>query len=123
MAMLDGQKVSRICFDYGVTLMTESRFELRFETTFHVRLSGSDEETIEPGEIGPAARQVLALLHGVVASTEIEKTGRITVSFVDGSELTAEPSDEFEAWSIAGPKMVRVVCLPGGSVTEWSPTG
>jgi hypothetical protein len=39
--------------------------------------------------------------------------------FNDGRELMVEPSDDFEAWGLTGPKNVKAVCRPRGGVSTW----
>jgi len=123
MLQLDGQRVSRVCFDtYGVELVTESGFELRFETRFVVRGIAGEATTVDPEAPGAASTQLLQLLQKVVDLAETAPSGALTVTFVDGSELEAPQHAEFEAWTVTGPHGERVVCLPGGGVSEWSAT-
>ena len=119
---LEGQRVTRACFDYAATLCTESGFELRLGTTFVIRDPDGLATTIQPDAPGMAAVQVLALLHGAVDIVEVQPSGLLTVSFVDGQELLVRPHPEYEAWTIVGPRGERTVCIPGGGISEWSPT-
>jgi hypothetical protein len=42
------------------------------------------------------------------------------IRFVSGvGTLTAEPSEDSEAWEVAGPGTKSFVCTPGGEVAEW----
>lgn len=119
---LDGQRVTKACFDYAVTLATESGFELRFETSFVVRDASGALTTIEPDAPGHTATHVLELLRRIIDHAHIEKSGTLILTFVDGWELEASPHSHYEAWTLVGPSGQRIVCSPGGEISEWGPS-
>lgn len=120
MLRLDGQRVTKVCFDYAVTFHTESGFELRFETPFVICDTDGTRTSIDPDVPSELASRVLELLQRLIDSADVEPSGALTISFVDGQELEVSPHPEFEAWTVIGPRGERVICLPGGGVSEWS---
>ena len=116
---LPAHQVTAVCFDFAVVLRTSGGFELRIEVPFSLNLPGGTEVRVNPEHPGPNASLVLALLYQDVASCTSEETGELRASFANGDELSIEPHDSFEAWSLVGPNGVRVVCLPGGGTSQW----
>jgi hypothetical protein len=117
---LEGQRVTKVCFDYAVTLATESGFELRLETLFVIHDPDDEQASVDPEAPRELAAHVLEILQQLIDSADVEPSGALTVRFVDGHEIVVPPHPEFEAWSVVGPSGQRVVCLPGGGFSEWS---
>ena len=117
-AILVSQRITRVCIDHAVTLLTDGGFEVRLETPFSLtRADGSTR--IDPRD-REAAAGVLSLLHEVIEAAEFEPSGQLTIAFSDGTRLVASPHAQFEAWVVTDSSGGRVVCLPGGGVSEWS---
>jgi hypothetical protein len=94
---------------------------LRIEGPFTVTERGApfNMDPAEPQCLGPA----VALINASVRKARASAEGRIRITFEDGRELTAEPSDDFEAWSLAGPKDAKAVCRVGGGISTWGSHG
>jgi hypothetical protein len=110
-----------VCFDYAVTLSTDSGFEIRVETPFVLRDGSGGEVRINPEAPGDLAPRVLQLLHQLV-DLVVRTTGELVMSFEGDHVITVSPDPRFEAWTLVGPKGQRVVCNPGGGTSEWSPS-
>jgi len=116
---LTGQRVTRVCFDYALTLLTAGGFELRIETLFSMSDAAGHRRDVEPTEIGVNAGSLLALLNQTVTSCSTAAFGALHLSFETGAVLSIEPHPAFEAWTITGSRGERAVCLPGGGLANW----
>ena len=114
-----GQAVVGTDFGYTVALDFGGGYELRVEAPFTLRVDGLDRE-IEPGRDidAPAVRQ---LSGQVVSLARADDSGGLRIEFVGGARLLAMPDSNFEAWTVAGPGGLKVVCGPGGELSVWSP--
>jgi hypothetical protein len=114
-----GQPVVGTDFGYTVAVEFGGDYEVRIETPFTVRIDGVDRE-IEPGRDGDAS--AVAQLSGqVVSLASADDSGGLRIEFTGGARLLAVPDMTFEAWTVAGPGGLKVVCGPGGDLSVWSP--
>jgi hypothetical protein len=64
----------------------------------------------------------LVLLHTEVLSSVAFHNGALRVVFSSGHHLNVGASEQYEAWTVAGPGDLKCVSLPGGSLAYWSQT-
>ncbi|WP_455358735.1 DUF6188 family protein [Streptomyces sp. SYSU K21746] len=117
---LQGQAVSRVCFDAAFTVLTSEDCELRVETDAVIQAPGGGQEPFDPESPGTAAVHLVRLTRDVITMAEVGNSGNLVISFDSGAELTVAPHDEYEAWGLVGPNGRRVTCMPGGEVALWS---
>lgn len=116
---LAGQKLVSHEFGYTVGFHFSGGFEIRVETSFTLRTHDGDHRIV-PGEESSAAR--LSELSGLVVTlATADDSGGLRVDFDGGARLLVEADPEFEAWTVAGPDGLKVVSLPGGGLSAWSP--
>ena len=116
-----GQAVVGTDFGYTVALDFGGGYEVRVEVPFTLRVDGLDRE-IEPGRDTDAP--AVAQLSGQVVSLALaDDSGGLRIEFAGGARLLAMPDSNFEAWTVAGPGGLKVVCGPGGELSVWSPRG
>jgi hypothetical protein len=114
-----GQTVLGTDFDYTVAVQFGGGYEVRVEVPFTLRIDGLDRE-IEPGRDADAP--AVAQLSGrIVSLARADDSGGLRIEFADGARLVATPDSSFEAWAVAGPDGLKVVCGPGGELSVWSP--
>jgi uncharacterized protein DUF6188 len=114
-----GQAVVGTDFGYTVALEFGGGYEMRVEVPFTLRIDGLDR-IIEPGRDADAP--AVAQLSGqVVSLARADDSGGLRIEFVGGARLLATPDNNFEAWTVAGPGGLKVVCGPGGELSVWSP--
>jgi|tagenome__1003787_1003787.scaffolds.fasta_scaffold20233687_2 hypothetical protein len=114
-----GQAVLRTDFGYTVAVEFGGGYEVRIEVPFILRVDGVDRE-IEPGRDADAP--TVAQLSGeVVSLARADDSGGLRIEFVDGARVVATADSTFEAWTVAGPGGLKVVCGPGGELSVWSP--
>lgn len=119
---LAGQTISRIVFDFAITLATEEGSELRIETRFSFRDPAGMLWIVEPSGVGPVAVPLLSLLHGVIdTSVAREDSGNLILQLRDGSRIEVCSDVAFEAWTFAGPTGEKLISSPGGGLSYWSP--
>ena len=116
-------RVDQCCLDYAFSLGIDASGEwwvLRIEGTFAVASPAAAAERFEPagkpGECGPA---VDAVLHKTLADGSVTAEGLLTLTFADGTELEVQPSQQWEAWTLNGPREQLIVCGPGGQLSKW----
>lgn len=117
---LAGQSVSRVAFDYAITLLTDRGAELRFET--EVSLLGVGTATkisIAPAAAADGASLLVGLLNREVEAASIDDDGTLRLALGGGAKVEVAPHAAFEAWTFAGPKGEKAVCMPGGELTTW----
>jgi uncharacterized protein DUF6188 len=107
-----------IAFSFGLGLEGEEEDERAWvddHCPFTYTAGGGQSSVLEPegirSRLGPALdcfdRKVQKLLAR-------KPDGRLDLTFTDGSRIDVEPLDEYEAWEIAGPGSLKLVCRPGG---------
>lgn len=112
-------EVSRVSFDYAVTLSTENG-EVRIETAFTLSVPGRATVSVDPASVGSLAADLVALLHLRLESAEVTDAGVLSLRFGAGGMVVVEPHEQYEAWTYADRRPeVKAVCGPGGDVTTW----
>jgi hypothetical protein len=119
---LVGESIARIGFDFAVTLLTSGGAELRVETAFAITGEDLSSTSVSPVAAGPHASLLLGLLHREITGATVSQDGTLRLSLGGGGTVEVDPDDKFEAWTFAGPKGEKAVCLPGGGVTTWGLT-
>jgi hypothetical protein len=113
-----GRTVGRVAFDHAVILWTDDGGELRLETTFtFIDISGATTSVV-PAAAGASASLLIGLLDCNIAGATVGDNGALRVS-LDAGTIEVGPDQEFEAWTYAGAKGEKAVCLPGGGLTTW----
>ncbi|WP_433299216.1 DUF6188 family protein [Actinoplanes sp. CA-030573] len=114
-----GQAVLSTDFGYTVALQFGGGYQVHVEVPLTLRIDGLDRE-IEPGRNADAS--AVAQLSGqVVSVARADDSGGLRIQFAGGTRLVATPDSAFEAWTVAGPDGLKVVCGPGGELSVWSP--
>jgi hypothetical protein len=120
---VSGQDVSRITFDYALTIETSGGIELRFESRFRlVDRDGVEEVEGEPESLDVTGGAIVKLLHKPIDELTVDGSGVLTVSFTTGRRLVCDPDERFEAWTLVTSTGERIVCMPGGGVAHWPGT-
>jgi hypothetical protein len=124
---LVGCQVLRTAFDWQVRLLLTGpepargqrvSAELVVETPFQLHRAGSPcAVTHQPGT-GARLAPILDLFGTTVTSVEVIDTGRLHLTFSDGSELVVPPDPDYESWSLTGSGIEGVAVGPGGE-TDW----
>lgn len=116
---ITGMILTRIWFEYGIGLLFEDRARIFIETDSILTFENT-RTAIDPQNVGPAALQVLDLLHRTVASAYVRPDGTLTVRMETGHELSVPPSADYESWSADIPgDSVKLISMPGGDVAEY----
>ncbi|MEC3979563.1 DUF6188 family protein [Amycolatopsis sp. H20-H5] len=108
-----GMSVTQLKIDHSLTLLLDGGAQIVIEGVAFldgVRLDPDRQDVV------PA----LALFEARVRSAVAAGTGELRVEFEDSRRLTVAPDPRYEAWNVAGPGALRVVCVPGGDLTVWS---
>lgn len=117
---VNGQRVSRVSFDYAISLLIVGGAEFTFETQFEIR--GVQDPLVVQVEPEAAADQAQALLrlllHQDIHVARFSSDGVLQLQ-VGSVLLRTSPHAHYEAWNFAGPAGQKVVCLPGGGVATW----
>jgi hypothetical protein len=119
---LQGQRVVHETAGYGITLLTDAGYEICIESDLSMRTPEGDfDYSIGASILHP--EEIHSLLHQTVTSSEADGSGALILSFDDGATLKVEPNDDYEAWTLAGPHGVKLVCMPGGELARWPDSG
>jgi hypothetical protein len=113
-----GRAVLGIDFGYTVAVRIGGGYEVRVEVPFVLWADGLGQE-IEPGRDADASG-VARLSGQVVSLARADDSGGLRIEFAGGMRLVATPDSNFEAWTVAGPGGLKVVCRPGGELAVWS---
>ncbi len=116
---IEGQTLSRICFDHAVSFLMSSGGEIRVETGATFRAPHTAELHFEPESPGSASVALLQLLQRTVTRAEAFDDGLLVLEFDSGAKLTVEPHDSYESWGFVGESGARVISIPGGGITTW----
>jgi hypothetical protein len=109
------QQVTRCCLDYAeVGLLLANGININISQAFFYVRSGGTEFGLNPEGEGMLLAPILRVMRMNVKSGTAFKDGRLRVVFEDNSHVEVPPSQEFEAWNIAGPDGLLIVSTPGG---------
>lgn len=125
-----GKTIEIIRLDGSVQLWTEDNWYIHFGGDPLVTVPGAEPAEIDPGdppdlEAGETYPPVPPLLAPFVGNTIrelcVSDDGDLSVTFNDTSQLSVKASENYEAWSLSGPRGELVVCMPGGKLAIWGP--
>lgn len=117
-----GLRVEQLRVDHRLVLILGQVCELAVEQPGVVALGGVHAPHTPAATVVPETADVAAalpLLRTTVLSSVAFKTGALRVVFDSGHHLEVKPSDDYEAWTGAGPGTAKWACLPGGSLAVW----
>jgi hypothetical protein len=120
---VEGLPVARCVVDHAFSLEVfrdSDVVTLRIEGPFTIAENGM-QHILDPNEPANLGRAI-ALVRAVVRRARASAEGRLYIVFDDGREVIVEPSEDFEAWELIGPKNAKAVCSAGGGVSTWGTT-
>lgn len=118
---LHGQTLSTMEYDYTVALYTDAGYEIRIEEDYTL-ITSQGERTYSPEPSSEHTGPLDLLGEQTITAATAEGNGTLTLTVSDGTKLNVFASDDFEAWTLAGPGGRKVVCLPGGELATWNTT-
>lgn len=115
-----GQEVSRVCFDWAITLEFLDGFpETSIRIGGKIRLQvGTEEVEIDP-EVSASAGRAVVLVRKRAAAGIALRDGTLRIVFSDGTKIAASPSSPYEAWELSASNGLKLVCLPSGGLAVW----
>lgn len=118
---LHGQQVSKLDYDYTVAIHTDTGYEIRIEEDYTLTTpQGTHTYSPEPSTEDSGPLDILN--EQTITAATANDTATLTLTVTDGTQLQVAASDDFEAWTLAGPKGRKIVCLPGGELATWNTT-
>lgn len=118
--LLVGETIDAIWVDYSLRLLLSNGATVILECPFSLGGSPDTATMIDPE--GDKSGLVPALRLHTLVVTEAHATGStLSMTFSDGSRLTAGPHPEFESWHYIGPETppTRIIIMPGGGPAIW----
>ncbi|WP_420823919.1 DUF6188 family protein [Streptomyces roseifaciens] len=116
---IQGQSVTRVCFDAALTILTSEDCELRVESEATLGMRDGALIPFAPESPGTAAADLVELRSDVIVSAEVGSAGELAVTFESGRKLVVSSHGEYEAWGFVGCRGRRVTCMPGGELAVW----
>jgi Family of unknown function (DUF6188) len=115
-----GAVVTQVQIDYAFGLDIDT-VHVRIECPFAVEQAG-ETSVFDPNEwatLGPLVR----LHQATIKSGSVRKDGILRLEFTDGTTITCEPHDQYEAFKVSGrlPPVQRrfeLIALPGGGLAS-----
>jgi hypothetical protein len=118
----NGQLITSADFGYTIALTISGGYEVLIENDFSIRSPAGDEFSISPGvDTETSTRHLQELTTHTITSALAEKSGTLHLTFTNGAHLQVPPNDMFEAWTVAGPNGLKIVCMPNGELATWTP--
>ncbi len=117
---IKGRQITRCCLDYALTIDLwdlDDSLTVKFENPFKL-ISANKNYEVNP-QNPKSIEPMLQLLFEEVLTLKISKSGKLEMSFVNGSYLWTDPHEEYEAWELNSSKGLKFVCMPGGEVAIW----
>ena len=93
--------------------------EVRIEGPFRLSRPGQADVHLQPSAGEETLRPAFELLGLAVREGVAHSGGRLAVHFKDGSTLSVDPDDEYEAWEVTSSWGLRIVAPPGGGLAVW----
>jgi hypothetical protein len=122
----DNVEIVRICFDWAVTLTVgsaDSQIEVRIERAIVFADAAGASSHLAPDGVPTDLAPLLQVVRQPLTRLEAFADGHLEIELGRGETLTVGSSDEFEPWEIVGPRGFRIVSVPDGAITVWSPSG
>ncbi|GGK77836.1 hypothetical protein GCM10012284_09710 [Mangrovihabitans endophyticus] len=113
-----GQRILGHEFGYTIAFTVSGGYEVRVESPMRVRTHGIEYD-VQPGADGGEAA-LDALTGDEVTAAVAEESGALRIDLNGGSRVVVSADPQFEAWTVAGPAGFKVVCGPGGDLSEWT---
>lgn len=119
---LQNQTVTMVSFDSSLYLLFGNAGQIQIETP--LTLTDPDGVRIwSEGEPGAVTGALVHLMWAILEGVDVDEvTGALRIRFTDGRRIDVRPDDRYEAWNFAGARGHKIVCVPGGGLTVWSPT-
>ena len=115
--VLVGLELEYVRLGHAIVLSFTGGREVLIETVVH--LDGPHGRAdIEPGDHSSDILETL--LGDVVRAASIRDTGELEITFGGGSQLVVAVDADVEAWALAGPDGVIMVCLARGELAVWA---
>jgi hypothetical protein len=118
---LSGQTLTDLRVEYTAGLRFTGGYFVRIETSF--TLNTDSHSTYLSPDADPS--EAFASMHGLVGKAISESRidgGTLALTFDDGARLVVQPDGNYEAWTVAGPDGLLIVCMPSGELATWSGT-
>jgi hypothetical protein len=117
-----GLNISQLAVDYALTFWLEGQASVVIGGDATLadrpgRAPGARTVELRPGRQDVAS--ALSLFGATVNSAVAFKTGTLRL-VLDHFQLTVRADPHQEAWNVAGPGSMRVVCMPGGQLAIWT---
>lgn len=118
---LVGRDIIQVRVDAGYELVLfDEDDDVRIRlSAFVIDFGDGTREDFDPAKRATELGHALATYGSTVEAAVVDSDGRLELKLSGIGTLTAEPSEEFEAWEISGPGTKLFVCAPGGEVAEW----
>lgn len=118
---LQHQTVSKLDYDYTLALYTDDGYEIRIEEDYTIATSHTTTiHSPEPSSDNTGPLDLLS--EQVITAASADADGTLSLTVANGATLHVAPSEDFEAWTLAGPHGQKIVCLPGGQLATWDAT-
>ncbi|MGY4102596.1 DUF6188 family protein [Nocardia sp. R16R-3T] len=117
---ITGQRLSVAASEYMVGITTVGGFELQIEGDMAIESSRGDRRTVHLAGGGGSQFDLESELRGTITSAVVNSSGTLIIDLDSGNRLVVPPDDEYEAWTLVGPKGYRVVCMPHGELATWT---
>jgi hypothetical protein len=117
-----GRRVSQLRIDTRLCLLLEEGCEIAIEGEATLTQGSLHAPDAVPVLLVPQRQHVapaIELFAKQVLSAVAFKSGTLRLVFDDGKHLNVRADPDYEAWTLAGPGAMKVVCMPGGSLAVW----
>lgn len=117
-----GQALEAVKVDYTVGFEFSHGYYVRVENDFVVTIRDIQFRISPENDSADSTTERLQpLVSETVTSAVAHDSGTLVLTFANAASLQVEPDTHYEAWTFAGPKGAKVVCMPGGELAIWSP--
>jgi hypothetical protein len=114
---VSGQRVSRCCVGYAVTLMCDNGLGIDIEGAFAYRMTDGREHALDPQGPAPDLAPILSTRSLIIREGTAFKDGRLQILFEDGSQISVPADSRYEPWTIgedAGARRSPASGVPAG---------
>lgn len=105
--------------EYSAVLNFTEEYVARIESPFTVHLAKGNFELSPESDPPESFEPVRELLGQTVSESIVADSGTLKLTFANGASVQVEPDDDYEAWTVAGPRGMLIVCMPGGELAIW----
>lgn len=117
---LEGKALTSYTAEFTVGLQLSDQFFVRIESPFTLKLPAGSVDLSPEEDPAESFQQLGELIGCTITESGVASDGTLSITFGNAARFIVGPNNDYEAWTVSGPRGMLVVCTPGGELAIWS---